>query len=941
MSRNQGSQGEPWEDFHGPNLGYVLDAYEVYKQNPEEIDPEMKEWFDRYGPPKLENGGSITTSGSEAVMDASFMEKVANAVKLSENIRVYGHLFADINPLEERKEVTSFFEPAEYGLENGDLEAMPASMLCPDAPNHVHTGLDAVNHLKSMHTTSLGFEFDHVHDVEESRWLNQMVESGSIYKELSNDKRKAILEKLTHTELFEQFIHKTYVGQKRFSVEGLDAMVPMVNETVHDAVKDGTNQVFIGMAHRGRLNILANVLGKPYDLIFSEFAHSPNKELIPSEGSVGINDGWTGDVKYHLGADRSIEHDSHHATVSLANNPSHLEFVNPVVEGYTRAAQEVRDTEGFPLQDTQKALAILIHGDAAFPGQGIVAETLNLSRLKGYQTGGTVHVIANNQLGFTTESHDSRSTTYASDLAKGYEIPIVHVNADDLDACIAAMDLAYEYRRRFNKDFVIDLIGYRRFGHNEMDEPAATQPQLYDVIRNHPSARARYAEQLINEGVLSKDDAESMKQQVQERLQSAYGNVSDEKLQADVSEPPEVVEKGLTVQDTSVSYDLLKQMNDELITFPEDFNVFPKLKKILERRGKAFDDDEIDWAHAEALAFASIVSEGTPLRLTGQDSERGTFAHRHIVLHDYKDGDIYSPLHDISTADATFAVHNSPLSEASAVGFEYGYNVQSPETMVLWEAQFGDFSNSAQVLFDQFISSGRAKWGQKSGMVFLLPHGYEGQGPEHSSARLERFLQMAAENNWNVCNLSSAAQYFHILRRQAHSLENEEIRPLVLMTPKSLLRNAKVACAVKDLTDERFHPVLEEPLTGHKPDQVKRLILGSGKITVNLHEELEKKDEVPEDIHVVRLEELYPFPAEELQSIISRFSNVEEIVWVQEEPKNMGAWGYIVPSLWDLAPEGADVKYTGRRRRSSPSEGDPNVHKKDQARIIDEALTRS
>ncbi|WP_018922350.1 2-oxoglutarate dehydrogenase E1 component [Salsuginibacillus kocurii] len=938
MSRNQTQQEEAWEDFHGPNLGYVMDLYEEYKNDPENIDPEMKEWFDRNGAPKGVNGAAASTAGTSEHMDASFMTKVASAVKLAENIRVHGHLLADVNPLEEPGEETSFLQPKEYGITEEDLAVMPVDIICPDAPGHVSNGYEAIRHLKKMYTKSIAFEFDHVHDVEENRWLNQQVESGDIYKALSEEKRRKILEKLTHTEGFEQYVHKTFVGQKRFSVEGLDMLVPMLDESVQNGIKSGAKNVMIGMAHRGRLNVLAHVLHKPYDMIFSEFAHAPNVELVPSEGSIGINFGWTGDVKYHLGLDKEIEQGSHHATVTLANNPSHLEFVNPVVEGYTRAAQDDRNTTGFPNQDMSKALAVLIHGDAAFPGEGIVAETLNLSRLKGYQTGGTLHIIANNLLGFTTESHDSRSTTYSSDLAKGYEIPVVHVNADDPDACIAAMHLAIEYRNRFHKDFVVDLIGYRRFGHNEMDEPMATQPSLYEKIKQHPTVREQYANELEQENVVDRDYVDSLSSNLEAKLQAAYQNISDEKQTVQGTNPPEVVEQGLPDIDTSLDRNNLKTYNDELLNWPNDFNVFPKLKKILERRHKAFEEGNIDWAHAEALSFASIISEGTPIRITGQDSERGTFAHRHLVLHDYKTGDILSPLNELPTAEATFALHNSPLSEGSVVGFEYGYNVQAPETLVLWEAQFGDFANAAQVLFDQFISAGRAKWGQKSGMVFLLPHGYEGQGPEHSSARPERFLQMAAENNWNVANLTSSAQYFHILRRQAKTLATEEVRPLVLMTPKSLLRNSNVASDAEQLINNSFQPVLEEPLTGESPEKVKRIVMGTGKIMIDLHEKVKEMEETSE-LHLVRLEEIYPFPKEKLEEIFSRFVNLEELVWVQEEPRNMGAWNYVRSSLYELTNDPAIVHYIGRRRRSSPSEGDPNVHKEGQARIINDALT--
>lgn len=942
MSKNSAKQ-EAWQEFYGPNLGYLMDLYDQFTEDPDSIDSEMREWFEQYGAPVNGTAPSaeLSAESSATVTDVSSIDvdKIANAVKLAENIRIHGHLSADINPLAKPGEETSFLKINEYNLSEEDLQALPAYIICEDAPERVTNGYEAINHLKSMYTRSIAFEFNHVHDVEEHRWLNKKVESGEIYKGLSDDRRRTLLKQLTDVESFEQFLHKTFVGQKRFSIEGVDALVPMVDEFVQDAIHEGAENVMIGMSHRGRLSVLSNVLGKPYDLIFSEFQHSPNKDLVPSEGSIGLSYGWTGDVKYHLGANKEIQKESVDATITLANNPSHLEFVNPVVEGYARAAQDSRSEPGFPQQDTNKAIAVLIHGDAAFPGEGVVTETLNMSRLKGYQTGGTLHIIANNQLGFTTDTHDSRSTTYASDPAKGYEIPIVHVNADDADSCLAAIHLAHEYRNKFNKDFVIDLIGYRRFGHNEMDEPAATQPHLYEVIRSHPTAREVYAGELVKDELLSKEEAEKYKEDSLQYLQENYDRVSGDKSEdaEDVSIPEEV-EKHLPQVNTSYDIDDLQQLNEELITWPEEFNVFPKLKKILERRKDALQEGgKVDWSHAETLAFASIISDGTPVRLTGQDSERGTFAQRHIVLHDSENGDIYSPLHTLSKAKASFAVHNSPLSEAAIVGFEYGYNVQAPETLVLWEAQFGDFANAAQVIFDQFISAGRAKWGQKSGMVMLLPHGYEGQGPEHSSARLERFLTLAAENNWNVAYLSSSAQYFHLLRRQASFLGKEEMRPLVLMTPKSLLRNQNVASGPDAFSKGMFQSIVEDPKTGKEPKKVKRMLFATGKMAIDLHEAIEDEKEVS-DTHIVRIEELYPFPDDKISELLEQYPNVKEFKWVQEEPSNMGPWNYVQPLLRSVAGSKITTEYIGRRRRSSPSEGDPKVHKKEQSRIIDEAL---
>lgn len=942
--KRQASKGF-WESFSGPNLGYVMEVYEQFVNDPESVDPEMKVLFEEWGSPTVSEEG-LTTHGQADISfqlptNPTVFSKMVAAVKLADNIRTYGHLAADINPLNDRKKDTRRIELSEFDLTEEDLKNIPASFICPDAPATVKNGLDAINHLKSVYTKKLAFEFYQVHDLEEKNWLQRTVESGGLLPELTKEQKVAILKRLSEVEGFEKFIHRTFVGQKRFSIEGLDSLVPLMDQIIHSSVKTGARTVNIGMAHRGRLNVLAHILEKPYELIFAEFQHAPNKDLIPSEGSIGITYGWTGDVKYHLGADRRVKDENTTTTrIVLANNPSHLEVASPIVEGYTRAAQEQRNVAGYPTQDTDSSYAILVHGDAAFPGQGIVAETLNMSGLKGFHTGGSIHIIANNMIGFTTESYDSRSTKYASDTAKGFEIPIIHVNADDPEAVLAAATLAYEYRNRFHKDFLIDLVGYRRFGHNEMDEPMVTNPLMYNIVHKHPTVRELYANKLMSEGIISNEEVKTIEQDIQTKLQAAYDRVPKKEEDPDtVMNPPEIVAKGFPKVETAVNEKELREINSELLNWPEDFNAFKKLARILKRRENVFDGDgKIDWAHAESLAFASIIKDGTPIRFTGQDSQRGTFAHRNLVLHDEKNGNEYIPLHHLKDANASFVVYNSPLTEAAVVGYEYGYNVFSPETLVIWEAQFGDFANMAQVMFDQFISAGRAKWGQKSGLVMLLPHGYEGQGPEHSSARLERFLQLAAENNWTVANLSTSAQYFHILRRQSAMLQKEEVRPLVLVTPKSLLRHPLSSVDGSELTTGEFKPVLEQKGLGAEVKKVERIILCSGKIAIDFEERI--KDEQLDWVHILRVEELYPFPEKEITEIINKYSNLKELVWVQEEPQNMGGWTFADPYLRELAPNGVDVKYVGRPRRSSPSEGDPIVHKKEQARILNEALTK-
>ncbi|MBM4761963.1 2-oxoglutarate dehydrogenase E1 component [Bacillus sp. B15-48] len=923
--------------FYGPNLGYVIELYEKYLEDPDLVAADVKEYFDEGNIPVDEHVPKHLFNREQATQENN-SEKIVAALRLADYIRGYGHLSANVSPL---KESDTNISIEQWGLTYEDLVNVPVDLICSSAPSTIKNGAEAINYLKKVYTNSIAFEYHHVHDFKEKNWLREQIENGRLIPNLNKKKKQSLLKRLTEVEEFEKFIHRTFVGQKRFSIEGLESMVPLIDEVISESVKDGVSTVNIGMAHRGRLNVLAHVLGKPYERIFAEFQHAPIKDLVPSEGSVGINFGWTGDVKYHLGLDRQIKSENTaNVRLTLANNPSHLEFVGAVVEGFTRAAQEERYSPGYPLQNSTKALSILIHGDAAFPGQGIVAETLNLSRLPGYQTGGTIHIIANNTIGFTTESQDSRSTRYASDLAKGYEIPIVHVNADDPEAVIMAAKLATTYRAKFGKDFLIDLIGYRRYGHNEMDEPMTTNPLMYKIIHQHPTVKTIYAGKLLHEEVIDKNMEQEMLKVFQNKLSSSYEKVP-KKIEHQLSETevPDIVEKELPTINTAVPLDKLRQINEDLLKWPNNFNVFAKLERILKRRKGAFGNDRrIDWALAETAAIATIIADGTPIRLTGQDSERGTFAHRNLVLHEVETGNRFSPLHTLSSGKASFAIYNSPLSEAAVLAFEYGYNVFAPETLVLWEAQYGDFANAAQVIFDQFIAAGRAKWGQKSGLVMLLPHGYEGQGPEHSSARFERFLTLAAENNWTIANLTTAAQYFHILRRQAAILQEDIVRPLVLMTPKSLLRNPLVSSMVSDLTDGEFQPVISQPGLGLSPSKVERIVMCTGKMAVDLAEKV-----IPLDhdwLQIFRIEEIYPFPINLLKEIFKQYPNVKEVVWVQEEPKNMGAWTFVEPRINDALAQRLKVTYIGRRRRSSPAEGEPGIHKMEQARIIENVFTR-
>ncbi|MBP1970141.1 2-oxoglutarate dehydrogenase E1 component [Virgibacillus natechei] len=945
MAQNEESSERFWRQFNGPNMGYVEEQYDLYKEDPEAIDPTNKEMFDKYGAPQWLKAGDSEAQVISEKTSKNDIKKLTSAMKLVEAIRRYGHLEADIYPVGlQRERKSDLVNPKKYGLSDDDLENIPANWLWEKAPSNVENGLDVIKELKKYYTGTITFEYDHVNNDDERTWLLELIEAGEARLDLSDEDKQALLERLAHVEGFEGFLQKTFVGQKRFSIEGLESMVPMLDQIVKYASADKIDNIMMGMAHRGRLSVLAHVLGKPYDMIFSEFHHSPDKELMPSEGSMGINHGWTGDVKYHLGATKEVKQESETATrITLAHNPSHLEFVNPVVEGFARAAQDDHSEKGYPKREDNKAFGVLIHGDAAFIGEGVVAETLNLSGLPGYTTGGSVHIIANNLVGYTTNQRDGRSTRYASDLAKGFEIPIIHVNADDPIACISAVRIAYEYRQKFHKDFLIDLVGYRRYGHNEMDEPRSTQPKLYQDIDDHPTAANVFAKVLEEKGVLDTEGFTNITERVESDLRDIYESMKENETgEAESEDIPKALLNGLDQFDTSVSLDRLQALNKGLMKRPEGFNSFKKVEKILKRRENALDEgNKADWGTGEALAYASILQDGTPIRLTGQDTERGTFAHRHLILHDTENSDEYSPLHGLEEANASFDIRNSPLSEAGVLGFEYGYSVHSEETLVIWEAQFGDFANAAQVVFDQFISAARAKWGEQSNMVMLLPHGYEGQGPEHSSARLERFLQMAAENNWIVANVTSSAQFFHLIRRQAALKGREEARPLVLMTPKSLLRNQRIGSAAKEFTEGKFEPLRQQPNLDVSKDDVKRLLIGSGKIMVDIEEATDNSDDTFEWLQVLRVEQIYPFPKKQIENVIKELPNLEEVVWVQEEPKNMGSWDFVDEYLRDLLQEEQTLRYIGRPNRASPAVGVPNVHKTEQSQLIQKAIKPS
>ncbi len=918
------------EAFYGPNAGYVLELYDRYRQNPASVDSATRAIFDTWSPDSLAAGEAVTETAPYAV------SKIVAASALAHAIRSRGHLGAHLDPLGSEPLGDPALLTGTHGISDEDLAQLPPDVVGGHAAEGARNALEAIAALRAMYSGTISYEFDQVKSPVERNWLRDAV-GLQLYRE-SPDRasQQALLKRLTQVEAFERFLHQTYPGQKRFSLEGTDVLVPMLDEIIRGAIESGTGEVIIGMAHRGRLNVLAHVLEKPYAAILSEFGHMEHEEGVPLTDSFGF--GYTGDVKYHLGAEHILgEGATVELKITLSPNPSHLEFVNPVVEGMTRASQETRDHAGSPQQDVDNTLPLLIHGDAAFPGEGVVAETLNLWNLQGYTVGGTIHIIVNNQLGFTTEPRDYRSTHFASDLAKGFEIPVIHVNADDPDAALMAVRMAHAYRDEFHKDILVDLVGYRRWGHNEGDEPAFTQPQMYEIIRTHPTVREIYARRLQEKGIISQEEADAMQEQAVVVLQEA-------RREADAGLQPYEQEdaNGLnghheeTEQPPLVPAQTLIELNSELLTWPEGFSPNPKLARLLQRRATTLGPEGgIDWGQAETLAFASMLADGVPIRLSGQDSERGTFSHRHAVLHDQRSGEVYIPLRHLAQAKGTFSIFNSPLTESAVLGFEYGYSVHAPDALVLWEAQYGDFANVAQPIIDQFIASARAKWKQLSSLVLLLPHGYEGQGPEHSSARLERYLELAAQDNWRVANCSTAAQYFHLLRLQAFNLKTHP-RPLVVMTPKSLLRHPLAAATLQALTQERFQPVMDDRTALEHADAVRRVVLCTGKIAIDLLSHASRAQ--ANDVAIVRVEMLYPFPAEALKKTLANYAGAREVVWVQEEPLNMGAWGYMAPQLADLAGTRFELNVIARPARSSPATGFSDLFQFEQERIIEDAL---
>lgn len=856
------------------------------------------------------------------------LEHVAAAMALVGAYRTHGYLAARLDPLGTDPIGDPALHPKYVGLTPDIMAQIPAGILgtCIEGD----TLADVLPRLQETYCGTIAYEIEHIASHQQRSWLRCVIESGDHRGTLSSGRKRDLLWQLIRVTGLEEFLHRTYLGQKRFGIEGIDMLVPMLTEAIETAAAQGAREVVMGMAHRGRLNVLTHVLGVPYENLLTEF-----------EGGSDVTDtlakaSGTGDVKYHYGAAGIFEtRNQRKVDVVLMPNPSHLEAVNPVLEGHARASQS--DRSGVRARhDSTAVLPILMHGDAAFAGQGVVAETLNLASLEGYGTGGTLHIITNNQVGFTTEPSEARSTDFASDLAKGFDIPIVHVNADDPEACIAAVKLAMMYRENFHRDFVIDLVGYRRHGHNEGDEPRYTQPMMYARIDAHPPVTSLYGTALVDQGVVSKDEIEQERNAVHQRLSAALARVkeSDESRVGIQPVRSAAAWTAVSEPDTRVDRGLLAELNRQLLTVPEGFTVNQKLRRMLDRRIDALSDERrIDWAHAEALSLASLLAEGVPLRMVGQDTVRGTFSQRHLGLSDANTGERYAPIQHLESAAAPIELHNSPLSEYGALGFEYGYSVAAPETTVIWEAQFGDFANAAEVIIDQFIIGGLAKWAQTSRLVMLLPHGYEGQGPEHSSARLERYLALGVEDNIRVANCSTPAQYFHLLRRQA---KHQRLRPLILMTPKSLLRHPQAVSSGPELANGRFHKVLDDPgLTGPR-DQVTRVVFCSGKVYYDAV--LAPLRQQASHVAIARIELLYPFPEDAVSELLARYPQVREIVWLQEEPHNMGARKWIVPQLSELAPEWASTTDVSRPDRSSPAEGYLSRHQEEQANLVAQVL---
>jgi 2-oxoglutarate dehydrogenase E1 component len=916
-------------DFHGPNAAYVIELYELYRRDPSLVSAETRSVFEQWTPEADEGAAAPAERPYASGLD---LRHVVAAANLAHAIREYGRLAARLDPLGRAPHGEPSLSPEFHGLQLSDLERLPPSLIGGPAAEACGDAREAIEALRATYSSTIGYDYDHLRNFEERRWLRDAAESRRFHPQNQPIDVRELLSRLTQVEVFERFLQRTFPGKHRFSVEGLDMLVPMLDRLIALASEAGVCTVLIGMAHRGRLNVLAHVLDKPYSQILAEFRDPPRTDV--SDGGLA----YTGDVKYHKGARLKLaDEEPGCLVVSMPPNPSHLEAVNPVVEGMARAAGTRVDHPGQPSFDPQVTVPVLIHGDAAFPAQGVVAETLNLSRLCGYWTGGTVHLIINNQLGFTTVPEDSRSTLHASDLAKGFEIPVVHVNADDPEACLEAVRLAFAYRDRFRKDFLIDLIGYRRYGHNEGDEPSFTQPVMYRLIEKHPRVREIWAAKLLERGLVEAGEPEALVQERFALLQRELETLKPaENLQESIpGAPPSGAARRVK---TAVSVTRLREINAELNKMPSGFNLHAKLRRLIKRRAAALENPKaatVDWAVAEQLALATILADGIAVRMTGQDTERGTFSQHHAVFHDVETDRAHVPLQAFRQAKAAFEIYNSPLSECAALAYEYGYNTQEPNRLVLWEAQYGDFVNNAETVIEEFVASARAKWGLTPSLALLLPHGYEGAGPDHSSARLETFLRWAADTNMRVANPTNAAQYFHLLRRQAALLSVDPL-PLIVMTPKSLLRHPFCLSTPSDLSRGQWQAVMDDPERLEGAAGVTQALVCSGKLAVDLLTS-ELRDQ-RNDTAVIRLEQLYPFPADALLLALQRYPNLRLLKWAQEEPENMGALEFVRAQLSRLPLPRVKVEFVSRERNSSPAEGSSAQHHAVQTALIHNAF---
>jgi len=961
---SQPEQNRP--SLNGWNPEFVEDLYAQWRREPSSVGPDWQHFFQGFDLALSRPAAQATLPEGS---DCSQVAKQSGVYSLIVNYRMLGHFAAQLDVLGENQPDHPLLQLKEFGLTEADLDTeFDASNLHPPRRAKLR---EIIEVLRDTYCGTLGAEYLHIQNTPERRWIQDRLEPVRSHPDFSSDRHFQLMTKLRLAEGFEKYLHTKFVGQKRFSLEGGESLIVALDSIVRRAADTHhCSDMILGMAHRGRLNVLANVIQKSYEVIFSEFEDN----YVP-----GSSNG-DGDVKYHKGySNDHITEAGSKIHMTLTANPSHLEAVNPVVEGRVRAKQALMSrrtqrggelalhqshsgngTNGngvhhhphvtagaarlanpeFPSAESRKkVLPVLIHGDAAFPGQGIVWETLNLSKLDGYTTGGTIHIIINNQIGFTTDPQNARSTHYCTDVVKGVEAPIFHVNGDDVAAVAFVVELALDYRQAFGKDVVVDIYCYRKWGHNESDEPSFTQPIMYEEIRQHPGVSSIYAKKLIERGIMSPEDLKALDEQIQRTLAGAQ----DTAKKASQTQVMRLMEgqayagewKGLKPNynhqpvETGVAQELLLQLAERLAAIPEGFNAHPKIAKLMQGRHEAVSKGEgIDWATAEALGFGSLLVEGTAIRLSGQDSRRGTFSHRHSVLIDQKNEDAYTPLNNLSPSQSIYEVWDSPLSEEAVLGFEYGISLGDPATLVLWEAQFGDFNNGAQTIIDQFLASSESKWQRISGLVMLLPHGYEGQGPEHSSARMERFLQLCAEDNLQVCNLTTPAQYFHALRRQ---MRRDFRKPLVIMSPKSLLRHPKAVSATSDLVSGRFQEVLDDATPAA---DVRRVLLCSGKVYYDLLEQRGKVEAY--DVALVRVEQLHPLNDAMLKEVVGRYVHATEFYWVQEEPANMGAWTYIAPRLKQVL--GRDFGFIGRDAAASPATGSLKHHKYEQEQIVRQAI---